>query len=61
MFHMFLQVRSGQQICLLLKKEELGCAAKGTITLVLDLVYNKVRSIHTRFLLVFLTNVEDLE
>lgn len=41
---MFFQVQSGQQICLLLKKEELGCASKGTITLVLDLIYNKVRS-----------------
>lgn len=58
---MFFQVQSGQQICLLLKKEELGCPAKGTITLVLDLIYNKVRSIPTRFVSVFLTKFPDLE
>lgn len=29
-------------MCLLLTKEELGCAAKGTITLVLEVIYNKV-------------------
>uniref|UniRef100_H3DPI3 Multiple C2 domains, transmembrane 2a n=1 Tax=Tetraodon nigroviridis TaxID=99883 RepID=H3DPI3_TETNG len=39
-----LTVQNGQQICLLLKKEELGCAAKGTITLVLEVIYNKVRA-----------------
>ncbi|XP_056906909.1 multiple C2 and transmembrane domain-containing protein 2 isoform X2 [Takifugu flavidus] len=39
-----LTVQSGQQVCLLLKKEELGCAAKGTITLVLEVIYNKVRA-----------------
>lgn len=58
---MFLQVQNGQQICLLLKKEEPGCAAKGTITLVLEVIYNKVRSIQTHFVFVFLTNVSDLE
>lgn len=56
-----LQVQNGQQICLLLKKEELGCAAKGTITLVLEVIYNKVRSIQMCFVFVFLTNVSDLE
>lgn len=57
----FLQVQNGQQICLLLKKEELGCAAKGSITLVLEVIYNKVRSIQTHFVFVFLTHVSYLE
>ncbi|XP_033997476.1 multiple C2 and transmembrane domain-containing protein 2 isoform X1 [Trematomus bernacchii] len=39
-----LTVQNGQQICLLLKKEDLGSASKGTITLVLDVIYNKVRA-----------------
>ncbi|XP_018519895.1 multiple C2 and transmembrane domain-containing protein 2 isoform X1 [Lates calcarifer] len=39
-----LSVQNGQQICLLLKKEHLGSASKGTITLVLDILYNKVRA-----------------
>uniref|UniRef100_A0A3Q3W307 C2 domain-containing protein n=1 Tax=Mola mola TaxID=94237 RepID=A0A3Q3W307_MOLML len=38
-----LTVQNGQQICLLLKKEDLGSASKGTITLVLEVIYNKVR------------------
>lgn len=58
---MILQVQNGQQICLLLKKEELGCAAKGTITLVLEVIYNKVRSVQARFVFVFWANVSDLE
>lgn len=37
------QVQNGQQICFLLKKEELGGAAKGSITLVLEVIYNKVK------------------
>lgn len=41
-FKMYWQVQNGQQMCLLLTKEELGCAAKGTITLVLEVIYNKV-------------------
>lgn len=43
-FFQWLKVQNGQQICLLLKKEDLGCAAKGTITLELEVVYNKVRN-----------------
>ncbi|KAK1888400.1 Multiple C2 and transmembrane domain containing protein 2 [Dissostichus eleginoides] len=39
-----LTIQNGQQICLLLKKEDLGSASKGTITLVLDVIYNKVRA-----------------
>ncbi|XP_068458844.1 multiple C2 and transmembrane domain-containing protein 2 [Clinocottus analis] len=39
-----LTVKNGQQICLFLKKEDLGNASKGTITLVLDVIYNKVRA-----------------
>ncbi|XP_029377993.1 multiple C2 and transmembrane domain-containing protein 2 isoform X1 [Echeneis naucrates] len=39
-----LSVQNGQQICLFLKKENLGSASKGTITLVLDVIYNKVRA-----------------
>ncbi|XP_063763427.1 multiple C2 and transmembrane domain-containing protein 2 isoform X2 [Eleginops maclovinus] len=39
-----LTVQNGQQICLVLKKEDLGCASKGTLTLVLDVIYNKVRA-----------------
>ncbi|GLD58668.1 multiple C2 and transmembrane domain-containing protein 2-like isoform X1, partial [Lates japonicus] len=39
-----LSVQNGQQICLFLKKEHLGSASKGTITLVLDILYNKVRA-----------------
>lgn len=37
-----LTVQNGQQMCLLLKKEDLGRTAKGTITLVLEIIYNKV-------------------
>ncbi|KAL4005836.1 hypothetical protein ACER0C_005549 [Sarotherodon galilaeus] len=37
-----LTVKNGQQITLLLKKEKLGSASKGTITLVLEVIYNKV-------------------
>ncbi|XP_041651749.1 multiple C2 and transmembrane domain-containing protein 2 [Cheilinus undulatus] len=39
-----LTVQNGQEICLFLKKENLGSASKGTITLVLDVIYNKVRA-----------------
>ncbi|XP_061577881.1 multiple C2 and transmembrane domain-containing protein 2 [Cololabis saira] len=39
-----LSVQNGQQVCLLLKKEDLGRTAKGTITLVLEVIYNKVRA-----------------
>ncbi|XP_070687550.1 multiple C2 and transmembrane domain-containing protein 2 [Pempheris klunzingeri] len=39
-----LTVQNGQQICLFLKKEDLGGASKGTITLVLEVIYNKVRA-----------------
>uniref|UniRef100_A0A3Q3LHZ6 Multiple C2 domains, transmembrane 2a n=1 Tax=Mastacembelus armatus TaxID=205130 RepID=A0A3Q3LHZ6_9TELE len=39
-----LSVQNGQQICLLLKKEDLESASKGTITLVLDVIYNTVRA-----------------
>ncbi|XP_041853703.1 multiple C2 and transmembrane domain-containing protein 2 isoform X2 [Melanotaenia boesemani] len=39
-----LSVKNGQQICLFLKKEDLGRASKGTITLVLEVIYNKVRA-----------------
>ncbi|XP_074489122.1 multiple C2 and transmembrane domain-containing protein 2 isoform X2 [Sebastes fasciatus] len=39
-----LTVQNGQQICLFLKKENLGSASKGTITLVLEVIYNKVRA-----------------
>lgn len=39
-----LTVQNGQQICLFLKKEDLGSASKGTITLVLEVIYNKVRA-----------------
>lgn len=37
------KVQNGQQVCLLLKKEDLIGGSKGTITLVLDVIYNKVR------------------
>uniref|UniRef100_A0A8C6WW79 Multiple C2 domains, transmembrane 2a n=1 Tax=Neogobius melanostomus TaxID=47308 RepID=A0A8C6WW79_9GOBI len=39
-----LTVRNGQQICLLLKKEDLEKTYKGTITLEIDVIYNKVRA-----------------
>ncbi|XP_076590147.1 multiple C2 and transmembrane domain-containing protein 2 isoform X2 [Chaetodon auriga] len=39
-----LTVQNGQQICLSLKKEDLGSISKGTITLVLEVIYNKVRA-----------------
>ncbi|XP_068579748.1 multiple C2 and transmembrane domain-containing protein 2-like isoform X2 [Cebidichthys violaceus] len=39
-----LTVQNGQQICLFLKKEDLGNTSKGTITLVLEVIYNKVRA-----------------
>uniref|UniRef100_A0A8C6UM56 Multiple C2 domains, transmembrane 2a n=1 Tax=Neogobius melanostomus TaxID=47308 RepID=A0A8C6UM56_9GOBI len=35
---------NGQQICLLLKKEDLEKTYKGTITLEIDVIYNKVRA-----------------
>lgn len=37
-----LKVQNGQQVCLFLKKEDLSRTSKGTITLVLEVVYNKV-------------------
>eukprot|EP00064_Thunnus_orientalis_P001098 superscaffoldBa00000069_g1100 len=37
-------VQNGQQVCLFLKKEDLESVSKGTITLVLEIVYNKVRA-----------------
>uniref|UniRef100_A0A3B5B0R5 Multiple C2 and transmembrane domain-containing protein 2-like n=1 Tax=Stegastes partitus TaxID=144197 RepID=A0A3B5B0R5_9TELE len=39
-----LTVQNGQPICLFLKKEDLGSTSKGTITLVLEVIYNKVRA-----------------
>ncbi|XP_029289832.1 multiple C2 and transmembrane domain-containing protein 2 [Cottoperca gobio] len=39
-----LTVENGQQICLFLKKEDLGSTSKGTITLELEVIYNKVRA-----------------
>ncbi|KAM6936931.1 multiple C2 and transmembrane domain-containing protein 2 [Xenentodon cancila] len=39
-----LSVQNGQQICLSLMKEDLGRTAKGTVTLVLEVIYNKVRA-----------------
>nr|XP_020499217.1 multiple C2 and transmembrane domain-containing protein 2 [Labrus bergylta] len=39
-----LTVQNGQEICLFLKKEDLGSVSKGTITLVLEVIYNKVRA-----------------
>nr|XP_057931905.1 multiple C2 and transmembrane domain-containing protein 2 isoform X2 [Doryrhamphus excisus] len=39
-----LTVQNEQQICLFLKKEDLSGAAKGTVTLVLEVIYNKVRA-----------------
>lgn len=39
----FLKIQNGQQICLYLKKENLGSTSKGTITLVMEVIYNKVR------------------
>ncbi|KAM4733529.1 multiple C2 and transmembrane domain-containing protein 2 isoform 2-T2 [Anableps anableps] len=39
-----LTVQNGQQMCLLLKKEDLGRTSKGTITLVLEVIFNKVRA-----------------
>uniref|UniRef100_A0A3Q1AUQ4 C2 domain-containing protein n=1 Tax=Amphiprion ocellaris TaxID=80972 RepID=A0A3Q1AUQ4_AMPOC len=39
-----LTVQNGQPICLFLKKENLGSTSKGTITLVLEVIYNKVRA-----------------
>uniref|UniRef100_A0A8D3BVT4 Multiple C2 domains, transmembrane 2a n=1 Tax=Scophthalmus maximus TaxID=52904 RepID=A0A8D3BVT4_SCOMX len=39
-----LRVQKGQQMCLFLKKEDLGSASKGTITLVLEVIYNQVRA-----------------
>uniref|UniRef100_A0A3P8TCJ7 Multiple C2 domains, transmembrane 2a n=1 Tax=Amphiprion percula TaxID=161767 RepID=A0A3P8TCJ7_AMPPE len=38
-----LTVQNGQPICLFLKKENLGSTSKGTITLVLEVIYNKVK------------------
>uniref|UniRef100_A0A3Q4I9U9 Multiple C2 domains, transmembrane 2a n=1 Tax=Neolamprologus brichardi TaxID=32507 RepID=A0A3Q4I9U9_NEOBR len=38
-----LTVKNGQEITLLLKKEKLGSTSKGTITLVLEVIYNKVK------------------
>ncbi|KAK7877259.1 hypothetical protein WMY93_032034 [Mugilogobius chulae] len=37
-------VKNGQQMCLFLKKEDLGRTYKGTITLEIDVIYNKVRA-----------------
>lgn len=39
----FPKVKNGQEITLLLKKEKLGSASKGSITLVLEVIYNKVK------------------
>lgn len=39
-----LTVQNGQEVCLFLKKENLGGASKGTITLNLQVIYNKVRA-----------------
>ncbi|KAM3870613.1 multiple C2 and transmembrane domain-containing protein 2-like [Diretmus argenteus] len=39
-----LTVQNGKQECRLLKKEDLGRLSKGTITLVLDVIYNQVRA-----------------
>ncbi|XP_045893376.1 multiple C2 and transmembrane domain-containing protein 2 [Micropterus dolomieu] len=39
-----LTVQNEQQICLFLKKEDLESVSKGTITLVLEVIYNKVRA-----------------
>uniref|UniRef100_A0A3Q2YNP6 Multiple C2 domains, transmembrane 2a n=1 Tax=Hippocampus comes TaxID=109280 RepID=A0A3Q2YNP6_HIPCM len=39
-----LTVQNEQQICLYLKKEDLSGPAKGTITLVLEVIFNKVRA-----------------
>ncbi|XP_047208581.1 multiple C2 and transmembrane domain-containing protein 2 isoform X2 [Girardinichthys multiradiatus] len=39
-----LTVQDGQQVCLLLKKEDLGRPYKGTITLMLEVIYNNVRA-----------------
>ncbi|XP_027898586.1 multiple C2 and transmembrane domain-containing protein 2 isoform X1 [Xiphophorus couchianus] len=39
-----LTVQSGEPMCLLLKKECLERTSKGTITLVLEVIYNKVRA-----------------
>ncbi|XP_077424850.1 multiple C2 and transmembrane domain-containing protein 2-like [Vanacampus margaritifer] len=39
-----LTIQNEQQICLYLKKEDLSGPAKGTITLVLEVIYNKVRA-----------------
>ncbi|XP_057692150.1 multiple C2 and transmembrane domain-containing protein 2 isoform X2 [Corythoichthys intestinalis] len=39
-----LTVQNEQQICLYLKKEDLSGPAKGTITLVLEVIYNNVRA-----------------
>uniref|UniRef100_A0A3P8W7F5 Multiple C2 domains, transmembrane 2a n=1 Tax=Cynoglossus semilaevis TaxID=244447 RepID=A0A3P8W7F5_CYNSE len=44
-----LSVQNGQELNLFLKKEDLGCVAKGTITIVLDVIYNKVRASITTF------------
>ncbi|XP_056138461.1 multiple C2 and transmembrane domain-containing protein 2 [Lampris incognitus] len=39
-----LSVQNGQQTCMFLKKEDLGRLSKGTITLELEVIYNKVRA-----------------
>ncbi|XP_075998450.1 multiple C2 and transmembrane domain-containing protein 2 [Genypterus blacodes] len=39
-----LSVENGKQVSFFLKKEDLGNQSKGTITLVVDVVYNKVRA-----------------
>ncbi|XP_077373203.1 multiple C2 and transmembrane domain-containing protein 2-like isoform X2 [Festucalex cinctus] len=39
-----LTIQNEQQICLYLKKEDLSGPAKGTITLVFEVIYNKVRA-----------------
>ncbi|KAL6106796.1 uncharacterized protein ACO6RY_10581 [Pungitius sinensis] len=37
-----LAVKNGKPVCMSLKKENLGASSKGTITLVLDVIFNKV-------------------
>uniref|UniRef100_A0A667YH88 Multiple C2 and transmembrane domain containing 2 n=1 Tax=Myripristis murdjan TaxID=586833 RepID=A0A667YH88_9TELE len=39
-----LAVQNGQQVCRFLKKEDLGSLTKGSITLVPEIIYNKVRA-----------------
>ncbi|KAF7670295.1 hypothetical protein LDENG_00018640 [Lucifuga dentata] len=39
-----LTVQNGKQVSFFLKKEELGSLSKGTITLVMEVIYNKIRA-----------------